>query len=436
MIENDKPVFRGREITPALLHALAHMPVVVLTGMRQVGKSTLLQHQPELARRRYVSLDDFAHLEAARRDPEAFLAGDEPVTVDEAQKCPELLPVIKRLVDQQRVPGRFLLSGSANFALLKEITESLAGRAVYLTLHPFTRRELAGRLEEEPFLVRFFRAAAPEALLAAAPQGAPAPVAPEEVMAAVRDGTPAPVTSEEVLRGGMPPVCLGAAGDPGLWFRGYEQTYLERDVRALSQVADLLAFRRLLVLTALRTGQVLKVSELARDARLAAATAGRYLGVLEASFVVRRLAPYLANRASRLIKSPKLYLSDAGLAAHLAGVTALDPGVDEPLRGALLETYVAQNLAGILEARWPEARLFFWHVQGRHEVDFVVEAGRATLAIEVKAGSRWQERDLAGLRAFLAATPGCRAAILAHQGTAAARLGERLWALPLSLLLS
>lgn len=412
-------VFRAREITPALLHALAHMPVVVLTGMRQVGKSTLLQHQPELARRRYVSLDDFAHLEAARRDPEAFLAGDEPVTVDEAQKCPELLPVIKRLVDQQRVPGRFLLSGSANFALLKEITESLAGRAVYLTLHPFTRRELAGRLEEEPFLVRFFRAAAPEVLLAAAPQGAPAPVAPEEV-----------------LRGGMPPVCLSAAGDPGLWFRGYEQTYLERDVRALSQVADLIAFRRLLVLTALRTGQVLKVSELARDARLAAATAGRYLGVLEASFVVRRLAPYLANRASRLIKSPKLYLSDAGLAAHLAGVTALDPGVDEPLRGALLETYVAQNLAGILEARWPEARLSFWHVQGRHEVDFVIEAGRATLAIEVKAGSRWQERDLAGLRAFLAATPGCRAAILAHQGTAAARLGERLWALPLSLLLS
>lgn len=419
MIQNDKTVFRAREITPALLHALVHMPVVVLTGMRQVGKSTLLQHQPELARRRYVSLDDFAHLEAARRDPEAFLAGDEPVTVDEAQKCPELLPVIKRLVDQRRVPGRFLLSGSANFALLRGITESLAGRAVYLTLHPFTRRELAGRLEEEPFLVRFFRAAAPEALLAAAPPGAPAPVAPEEV-----------------LRGGMPPVCLGAAGDPGLWFRGYEQTYLERDVRALSQVADLIAFRRLLVLTALRTGQVLKVSELARDARLAAATAGRYLGVLEASCVVRRLAPYLANRASRLIKSPKLYLSDAGLAAHLAGVTALDPGMDEPLRGALLETYVAQNLAGILEARWPEARLSFWHVQGRHEVDFVIEAGRATLAMEVKAGSRWQERDLAGLRAFLAATPGCRAAILAHQGTAAARLGERLWALPLSLLLS
>ncbi len=412
-------IFRAREITPALLHALAHMPVVVLTGMRQVGKSTLLQHQPELARRRYMSLDDFAQLEAARCDPEAFLWGDEPVTVDEAQKCPELLPVIKRLVDRQRVPGRFLLSGSANFALLKEITESLAGRAVYLTLHPFTRRELSGRLEEEPFLMRFFRAAAPEALLAAVPQGAAAPVAPEEV-----------------LRGGMPPVCLGAVGDPGLWFRGYEQTYLERDVRALSQVADIIAFRRLLVLTALRTGQILKVSELARDAHLAAATAGRYLGVLEASFVVCRLAPYLASRASRLIKSPKLYLSDAGLAAHLAGVTALDPGVDEPLRGALLETYVAQNLAGILESRWPGARLSFWHVQGRHEVDFIIEAGRSTLAIEVKAGSRWQERDLAGLRAFLAVTPGCRAAILAHQGTAAARLGERLWALPLSLVLS
>lgn len=411
--------YRPREITPALLDALENMPVVVLTGMRQVGKSTLLQRQPELAGRRYVSLDDFAQLEAARRNPEAFLAGGEPLTVDEAQKCPELLPVIKRLVDRERVPGRFLLSGSANFALLKEITESLAGRAVYLTLHPFTRREIAGRVGEEPFLLRFFRTLELPPL-EPPPGGGSAPF-------------PAP---EEVLRGGMPPVCLGEVRDPRLWFRGYEQTYLERDVRALSQVADLIAFRHLLVLASLRTGQVLKVSELARDARLNAPTASRYLGLLEASFVVRRLGPHLANRASRLIKSPKLYLADSGLAAHLAGVSSLDPAADEPLRGALIETYAAQNLAGILEAHWPEARLSFWNVQGRHEVDFVVEAGRETLAIEVKAASRWTDRDLSGLRAFLAAAPGCRAAVLAHHGTDAVRLDERLWALPLGLLLS
>lgn len=411
-------VYRERDISPALLDALADMPVVVVTGMRQVGKSTLLQRLSRIQDRRYVSLDDFAHLEAARRNPEAFLRGDQPITVDEAQKCPELLSVIKQMVDRDRIPGRFLLSGSANFALLRGITESLAGRAVYLTLYPFNRREIAGAVSDEPFLVRFFRS----------------PEIAERL--SVR-----PLDPSEVVLGGMPTVCLGDVRNPALWFKGYEQTYLERDVRELSQVADLIAFRNLLLLTALRTGQLLKPSELARDAKLNTATASRYLGLMEASCVIRRIGPYLANRASRLIKSPKLYLSDSGLACYLTGIDSLDaavnePAVSEPLRGAMFETYVAQNLSGILEACWPRARLLFWNVQGRHEVDFIIEVGRDTLAIEVKAASRWNDRDLSGLRAFLSATPRCRAAILAHNGTEAVRLDDRIWAIPLGLLLS
>lgn len=408
------PSYVERDLTPTLLAALRTMPVVVVTGMRQVGKSTLLRRQPELAGRRYVSLDDFAQLEAARRDPEAFLAGSGAVTVDEAQKCPELLPVVKRMVDDDRTPGRFLLSGSANFALLRDITESLAGRAVYLTLYPFTRREIAGRVGVEPFLVRFFHTLQ-------------VPISGPEV---------APLAASDILLGGMPPVCLHPEADPALWFRAYEQTYLERDVRQLSQVADLITFRQFVQLTALRTGQILNVSELARDAHVASSTAARYLGILEASFVVRRLPPYLKNRASRLIKSPKIYLSDSGLACHLAGIDSVEALERDPLWGAMLETYVAAAIAAILESRWPEARLSFWHVQGRHEVDFVIEAGREVMAIEVKAASRWTERDLSGLRAFLGASANCRAAVLAHNGTAAVKLGDRLWALPLGLLLS
>jgi hypothetical protein len=129
-------------------------------------------------------------------------------------------------------------------------------------------------------------------------------------------------------------------------------------------------------------------------------------------------------------------VGDSGLAAHLAGVQDISPTADEPLRGALFETYVAHNLASILGARWPQARLFFWHVQGRHEVDFLVEAGREVLAIEVKAASRWTESDLPSLRAFLAATPQCRAAVLAYNGESAVQLGDRLWAIPLGLLLA
>jgi predicted AAA+ superfamily ATPase len=133
-------MWKPRENSRVLLEAVGNMPVVVLSGMRQTGKSTLLQNLPEFAKRRYLTFDDFNTLEAARRDPEGLLAGDEPVTIDEAQKFPDILPVIKRQVDRKRKTGQFILSGSANFLLLRNIAESLAGRAVYLTLHPFSRR--------------------------------------------------------------------------------------------------------------------------------------------------------------------------------------------------------------------------------------------------------------------------------------------------------
>lgn len=406
--------YRRRELGDAVRAALADMPVVVVTGMRQTGKSTFLLHEPGLAGRRWLSLDEFAVLDAARRDPEAFVRTDEPLTIDEVQRCPELLTAIKREVDRDRRPGRFLLSGSANFALLGGVTESLAGRAVYLTLWPFTRHEIQGNaVRPNLFLRDFF-----------------------DTGRLPRRADARPVGDTEILRGGMPPVCLGLTTDAALWFRGYEQTYLERDVRELARVADLVSFRQLLRLAALRTGQILKVSELARDAKVNAATASRHLAVMEASFVFHRLEPYLGNRASRLIKSPKVYVSDAGIAAHLCGVTEAGFGDDEPLRGPLLETYVAHNLRSMLEARWPGARLSFWHVQGRHEVDFVIEAGRDCLAIEVKSSRRWTDRDLAGLRAFLGQTRRCRAGILAHSGDSAVQLGERLYAIPLATLLS
>ena len=405
--------YRPRALPTLLAEALATMPVVVMTGLRQAGKSTLLQRDPSLRDRLYVSLDEFAQIEAARRDPETFLHRDTPVTIDEAQRCPELLLEIKRAVDRDRRPGRFLLSGSANFALLKGVAESLAGRAVYLTLHPFTRRELQGNLGRSPVLRRLFDGGKPPT-----------------------NGRPSGPDRDEVFRGGLPPVALGEVQTPRIWFTGYEQTYLERDVRDLSRIGDLVSFRNLLRLMALRTAQVLKISELARDAKLTAATAGRHLGLLEASFVVTRVPPYLANEASRLIKAPKLFLTDAGLAAHLAGVSGGGLSASDPFWGPLLETYVAQNLQGILAAEWPGARLSYWHIQGRHEVDFIVEAGRDCLAIEVKAAARWQDRDLSGLRVFLQRTPRCRVAILAHTGSATVSLGDRLWAVPIPVLLS
>jgi len=399
-----------REITPRLVRAMRQLPVVVLSGLRQSGKSTLLQNESALIRgHAYRTLDDFATLAAARANPESLLAT--PTILDEVQRCPELLVALKMNVDEQRRPGRFILSGSANLALLGHVSETLAGRAGYFTLHPMTRRELRSVTGRRPFLVEFLESPA-------LPSGkAPA------------------ITEQEVLTGGLPPACLGAEEDVAEWFRGYVQTYVERDVRQLSQITDLVAFRTLAQLAALRTGQVLVISTLARDAKLNAVTAGRYLSLLEASFLIRRLPPFLKNRSSRLVKSPKLYFSDSGLAAHVAGTTTLEPGRDDLLRGALYETYFAQNLAALLEAHVPDAQMTYWHEQARHEVDFVIETGRQVFAIEVKAATRWNESDLSGLRAFLGRTPACVSAVLAYNGREAVKLADRLWAIPMGQLL-
>ncbi len=180
------------------------------------------------------------------------------------------------------------------------------------------------------------------------------------------------------------------------------------------------------------TGTVLSISSLARDAKLKTQTASNYLSLMEISCVLHRLPPYLGYRAARLIKAPKIYIGDSGLACFLSGSRNLS---EEIMKGAFAETYVAQNLQGIIDSSWPDARLCFWNIQGRHEVDFVIETGNETMAIEVKTSERWQSRDLAGLKSFLASTPGCRAGILAYNGNECISLGNKLWAIPISQLI-
>ncbi len=400
--------YHPREITPRLLEALENMPVVALTGPRQAGKSTLLQLDPAFKKRRYASFDDFATLDAAQRDPETFLEGG-PLTLDEVQRFPEILLAVKRAVDRHRRPGQFLLSGSANLRLLKSVSESLAGRAVYMELQPFTAREARKRTSFPPVLGSLLQGIPPE-------------------------GKAEAFDFETVLRGGMPSVILGEVKKPGIWFQGYVQTYLERDLRDLSQVGDLAGFRRLMRLAALRTGGILSLSDLARDAKMNVMTLSRYISLLETSFLIRRLPPYLGNPTSRLVKSSKLYFTDSGLAAHLTGMSASQG--DHPLKGALLENWVAQNLLALSEAVLPDAGGFYWNIQGRHEVDFILESGQRTLAVEVKWGSRPRKDDLRGLEAFLKAQAGPAMGILATTGRETLPLGKNLWAVPITHLIS
>ena len=400
--------YYSREITRKVKEALEDMPVVVLTGLRQVGKSTLLERDSSFKKRRYVTFDDYAVLAAAQRDPEAFL-GDGPLSIDEVQRDPEILSVIKRQVDLNRKPGRYLLSGSANLRLLKGVSESLAGRALYLELQPFTYRERLGRRGQD------------------------------SVLAGLLKGVEPPVESpawdiHEITRGGLPSVALGFVRRPETWFKGYVQTYLERDLRDLSHVGDLAEFRRLMQLLALRMAKILSVSELARDAKMNVMTVTRYLSLLETSYVIRRLPPYLGNQTSRLVKSPKLYFTDCGLGAHLAGGIAT--AGDSPMKGALLENWVVQNLIAESEAILPDAVSAYWNIQGRYEVDLVIESEGRVLAVEVKWGSRPTEWDLRGLGAFLKAQGDKAVGVLATTGRQTVKMGKNLWAVPIPILLS
>jgi hypothetical protein len=364
-----------RLVEPALAERLRVMPAVVVTGARQTGKSTLAAERVPGARR-YASLDDLDVLDAARRDPEALVGGSGPVTLDEVQREPGLLAAVKRAIDRERKPGRFLLTGSANLLLMRQVSESLAGRASYLALWPMTRREQRGD----------GRGGRWEELLA---------TRDEEWLDLLADGdTEAEDWRALARRGGFPTPALHMkdSKERAIWFDGYVRTYLERDLQDLAAISALPDFRRLMRAACLRLGQLVNQTELGRDVSLPQATVHRWLNLLETSYLLVRLPAYAVNRTRRLIKAPKLYWGDTGVALHLAGE-------DEP-GGALLENLVLGDLLAWRDARLERAEVGYWRTASGEEVDFVVEAGGKLLPIEVKTGARPRLADAAHLRSF------------------------------------
>ena len=395
-----------RLAAPTLGDRLGVMPAVVVTGARQTGKSTLAQ-QLAPGNRRFLSLDDLDVVDAARRDPETLLGGSQPVTLDEVQREPNLLHAVKRSIDRQRQPGKFLLTGSANLFLMRRVSESLAGRASYLTLWPMTRREQRG-LGRGGIWEHLLNAPAHEWLDLVDAQ----PDEPEDWRTLAR-------------RGGFPSsaVHLETAQERAVWFDGYVRTYLERDLQDLSSISALPDFRRLMRAACLRMGQLVNQAELGRDVALPQPTVRRYLNLLETSYLLVRLPPYAVNRTKRLIKSPKLYWGDTGVAMHLTQ--------EEEPRSAHLENLVLHDLLTWRDARLERAEVLYWRTAIGEEVDFVIEAGDRLLPIEVKATRRPRLRDVANLRTFRAEY-GCRAktGLLLHGGTTVEWLAPDVLAAP------
>ncbi len=408
-----------RTLAPAIATALRRFPVVVLTGARQTGKTTLVTTGPVAKGRTFRTLDDYDVFERALEQPDSLLGGVDRLTIDEVQRAPEILRAIKRDVDRSRAPGKFLLTGSANLLMMRRVSESLAGRAVYLTLWPMTEAEKVGRADSGPWS-RWVEA--PDARSLDTPKARSSPT--DWRVAVLEGGYPVPALAED-------------PAERAQWFDGYLRTYLERDLQDVASIASLADFRRLMRLAALRVGQMLNQSELARDAALAQATAHRYLNLLETSCQIVRLPAFATSRTKRLVKTPKLYWTDTGLAAHLAGLATGNTRPADEVPGALLENLVLIQMLVWRETVVPRPEIYYWRTQGGLEVDFVIESGRRLLPIEVKASRRIRPADAAGLHAFLDEHPKTAPfGVLLYGGDEVVAMAERVVAIPLVLVMA
>ena len=406
----------SRWIEPLLSQALSVFPVVVMAGARQVGKTTLVRDLCPGPKRRYHTLDSLDILAQAQENPDSLLE-DLPVTLDEVQRAPELLLAVKRAVDRGRVAGGILLTGSANFSLLRSVADSLAGRAVYLELSPFCASEWSGNKKSLDLIEGLFS---------------------DKLDIDAWNG-PRADWRKMLCGGGFPPA-LEIEDDcaRGMWFGGYVQTYLERDLRQLSNVGNLGDFQTLMRLAAGRTARLLNESDLARDAGISQPTCHRHMQWLEVGCLISRLEAFHVNASSGLRKAKKLMWQDSGLAAWLAGIRSPGDVANRPDEGFWLEQAVFQTLQVWRGMDSTSRKIFHWRDGGKRDVDFILETPQGIVGLEIKASQTVTPSDGIGLRALCAAMPKGRPflrGIVLYGGTEPRSLGGQISALPWNNLL-
>ena len=338
-------------------------PVVLVTGPRQVGKTTMLQKLMEGTDRSYVTLDDLNERNLARTDPELFLQLHEPpVLIDEVQYAPELFTYIKIHVDRKHNPGDFWLTGSQVFKLMRGVQESLAGRVAVLSLTSLSQAEISGGAME-PFVVDM------DAL---------------KRRAGDREQVDTKGIFKRIYRGTMPAIVSGAASSSQIFYSSYLSTYLERDVRELSDAIDSLKFLRFITAVAARAGQMLNIAEIARDADINQITAKNWLGILETLGIIFYLHPYSNNLLKRLVKTPKLYFYDTGLVCYLTKWSSAETLESGAMNGAILENYVVSEIIKTYLNSGIEPYMYYYRDKDSKEIDVILEHDGVLNPIEIK----------------------------------------------------
>lgn len=353
----------GRSLEKIVLQVTKEYPVVLLSGPRQVGKTTMLKKLMEGTERSYVSLDDLQERELARTDPELFLQLHKPpILIDEVQYAPELFPYIKLIVDKEQTKGDFWLTGSEVFSLMRGVQESLAGRVALLSLSSLSQTEVYGG-EEEIFTLD-------QESLFSRKKG--------------RKSVDASEVFQRIFKGSMPAIVSGGISSPGIFYSSYLSTYIERDVKSLSDTIDSLKFLRFITALAARCSQMLNISELARDAELNQKQVKDWLRILETLGILFYLYPYSNNLLKRLVKTPKVYFYDTGLVAYLTKWSSPETLARGAMSGAILENYVVSEIRKTYLNNGKEAFMYYYRDKDAKEIDLVLEQDGELHPIEIK----------------------------------------------------
>ena len=397
-------------------------PVVLIHGCRQCGKTTLARSVGEQMGYHYISFDDDNQLRAAKADPVGFVSNlPNRIILDEIQRAPQLFTSIKASVDQNRLPGRFILTGSANVLLLPQLADSLAGRMEIIQLRPLAQIEIAD--QQPTFLQRL--------------------LFNKEINSQWQTDNDnnyrrlGESLAELVCRGGYPSaIARHTAKRRSLWYRDYIISIIQHDVKDITNIRNLEILPKLLNLAASQTARLFNIADLAAPFSISRPTIREYVTLLKQLFLLEQLPPWHSNRLNRLIKTPKMHLLDTGLACALLGVNSQSLWQDKPLFGQLLETYIYQELRK--QADWHEEALHFYHFRNKDkiEVDIIIEQGRQLAGIEVKAAATVTHRDFKGLNRIKdACGQQFTVGIVLYDGEHILPFGEKLFAVPINALI-